>query len=494
MADTDVSSYRPVFYPKTMAVIGASNNIAKFGGAFIKTNLDYGFKGKIIPVNPKGGMIQGLQAYSSVEEIPDQVDFAVITVPSPYTLEAIHGCVKKGVKGAQILSAGFRESGPEGEAIEKEVIKAAKEGGLKLIGPNCFGVHTPEVGLTLLPGFDFPTTPGSVGFFSQSGGGACDVVYSAVGRGVNFSVVISYGNACDIGATEMLRYFEEDPDTKVVGAYMEGVADGKSFFKALKSCASKKPVIIHKGGLSDQGPRGTVGHTGSMAGTKESWNAAIKSAGAVSANNMHDLTECLMAFNCLDGFTGGGVGIMAGGGARVVEGLDAASEYGFRVPEIDSETAAKIQSLLPSAGGRGGNPVDLASPHINPDMVNPMMDMLTEKDDIGFLVMYQMLFYPMNMARKMRKLLGDKAPEAEYHEGVVAKAEKIRAETGKPLAVIMIDVASDPEHFEMEHGRMKARSYYTSHGIPCFDTGYQAFSVLRRVAEYYKRQKSGKKI
>ncbi|MBW2323528.1 MAG: CoA-binding protein [Deltaproteobacteria bacterium] len=458
MSQIDLSDYRPVFYPQSLAVIGASDSPIKFGGRFLQITLSYGFKGKVYPVNPKGGTIQGLKAYTSVESIPDPVDFAVITVPAPFVLEAIRGCVEKGVKGAEILSAGFKEAGPEGEALEKEVVKAAREGGLRLVGPNCFGIHTPEVGLTLLPGTDFSTTHGPVGFFSQSGGGTCDVVYMALGRNIYFSVVISYGNACDIGAAEMLRYFEADPNTKIVGAYIEGVDDGRAFFEALKSCASKKPVVILKGGLSEQGYRGTLGHTGSMAGSKEAWNAAIKSAGAVSAYDQRDLVECLMAFNCL----------------------------------LDDETTEKIQAYLPPAGGRSGNPVDLANPGIIPATINPIMELLAERDDIDFLVMYQMLFYFLNVQKKLPPEFKGERGNPHVHAELTAKAEEIRTKSGKPLAMVLVDIASDPEHGEVELGRIEARYHYTNQGVPCFDTGYQAFSVLKRVADYYTRRQTKK--
>ena len=483
MSNIDVSVYEPVFYPKSIAVVGVSEKNAGFGSAFLNTNLAYGFKGKLYPVNPKADEINGLKAYPSVLKIPDPVDFAVIAIPAPFVLNAVKECVKKGIKGAQILSSGFKEAGPEGEALEKEIVRVAREGNLKLIGPNCFGLHCPEAGVTLMPGGDFSKVPGSVGLISQSGGGACDLVYSAQGRGLGFSVVMSYGNACDIDAVEMMRYFEADPKTEIVGAYIEGVTDGRAFFDALKSCAAQKPVVILKGGLTDQGHRGTVGHTGSMAGTRQAWQAAIQSAGAIAATDMRDLIECLMAVNCLKGFTGGGVGLMAGGGARVVEGLDAASTFGFAVPELDAASTAKIQALLPPAGGKGGNPADLANPGIVPAVMNPTLAVMAEKADIQILVMYQMLFYYYNNMRKMAP-----NPEAAMapHEEIVAKAKEIQSHTGKPLALVLVDTASHPNHGEIEQYRMKVRHYYTTSGIACFDTGHQAFSVLRRVATYYQ--------
>jgi len=315
-----------------------------------------------------------------------------------------------------------------------------------------------------------------------------------MGRGLRFSVVLSYGNSCDIDAAEMLRYYEADPNTKIVGSYLEGVPDGRSFYDALKSCAAKKPVVIMKGGLSDEGYRGTMGHTGSMAGKKQAWQAALKSANAISANDMRDLVDCLMALNCFEGFTGGGFGLMAGGGSRIVEGLDAASNNGFSAPPVDDDTAARIASFLPSVGGRGANPTDLANPGLNPAVVNPIMEVLADQKNIDFLVMYQMAFLrrpgmPIRMPPPGPGGQNVERSELWPHDEIGAKAREIRSRTGKPLCLVLIDNASDPEHAESAKVRFNARAFYTSHGIPCFDTGLQAFSVLRRVADYYIRKK-----
>lgn len=485
MTRIDPADFEPIFYPKSLAVIGASNSMMKFGGMFMTALLDFGYKGALYPVNPKGGEIMGLRAWASVADIPGEVDFAVITVPAERVLEAVKACARKGVKGAEILSAGFREMGPEGEELEREVRDTALAAGMRLIGPNCFGVYTPRAGITLMPGTDFSDRPGPVGFISQSGGGACDVAYMARGRSVYFSTVVSYGNGCDIDASAMLEYFAEDSRTRIVGAYLEGVGDGERFFKAMKRCAAKKPVVILKGGLSEQGERGTMGHTGSMAGSREAWTAALKSAGAVEARDLKDLMELLMAFNCLEGFKGGGCGILAGGGLRTVDGLDAASAHGFEVPPLDEESAAAIQAMLPPVGSKGANPVDLANPVMSPMVINPIMEILASREDIDFLVAYQMLFYLFNSARRIRMSTGTEV-KLEYHTEMAAKAVEIREKTGKPLAMVLLDIASDPEHIEMEQGRWRARKHYTEHGIPVFDNGLQAFSVLRRVAEYHK--------
>lgn len=475
----DASTYERLFYPRRLAVIGASDNIMKFGGMFLHTIKSHGYEGEIFPVNPKGGTIQGLKAYASIEDVPGPVDLAVLTVPAEQTPAAAEACGRKGVAGIEALTAGFREIGPAGAELEKQLLAICRKHGMRLIGPNGFGVYSPTVGLTLMPGVDFSRWPGPVGFISQSGGGACDAAYLGRSRGVYYSVMVSIGNGTDIEAAELLRYFAADDRTRVVGMYLEGVRDGREFFEALRLCAAVKPVVVLKGGLSDQGERGTVGHTGSLAGTRAGWDAAIASAGATPAADVPDLVDCLMAFQCLPGFAGGGAGVLAGGGLRCVESLDWASEYGFPVPPVSEATTEAIRKLLPPAGSRPGNPVDLANPVMSPKVIVPAMRALAEEPQIDFFVLYQMLFYLLNEMRRMGGL------KVEYHTEIAAAAIEIRERLGKPLALVLPEVCSDPALWEVERGRAEARHYYVERGIPCFESSRSAFSVLRRVADYY---------
>lgn len=483
----DMSSYEKIFYPKRLAVVGASENPMKFGGMFLKALLDYGFKGEIYPVNPKSSEIQGIMAYPDVEAIPGDVDFAVITVPEKFVIDAVKSCAKKGVKGVEILTSGFREAGEKGKALEKELVETARKGNIRIIGPNCFGVYSPAAGITLMPGVEFSKEPGPAGFISQSGGGACDVAYMARGRGVHFSTMVSYGNGCDISAHELLLYFKDDPRTKIVGAYIEGVDNGRAFLDALGACAKKKPVVILKGGISEQGQKGTIGHTGSMAGSGLAWKAAVKSTGAVLAKDTKDLVECLMAFKCIGALKGNGAGILAGGGLRCVESLDAASEFGFNVPEPDPETLSLITSLLPPAGGKAGNPADLANPVLGPPAIIPMLKAFSGHENMDFMVLYQMLFYLLSELKRMKMLDDYLDGETGYHHEIAKAANDIYKNTGKPLIVILPDIVSIPEHSDIERGRIIAREHYTKNNIACFDTIHQAFSVLRRVAEYYEK-------
>jgi acyl-CoA synthetase (NDP forming) len=481
-----------IFYPESVAVIGATANPLKFGNIYLRALLEFGFPGKIYPINPRGGHVLGIPVYRSLDEIPSRIDLACITVPAPQVPQILRVCLRKGIKGAQILSAGFREAGEEGRRLEKELSEISRQG-IRVIGPNCFGIYCPRAGITLMPGAEFSRKPGPVGFFSQSGGGSCDVAYMAQGRGLDFSVMVSYGNGCDIEAAEILDYFRDDPDTGFVGAYLEGVRSAREFFRALKDCARQKPVVIYKGGLTEIGQRGTMSHTGTMAGTRAAWQAAIQQAGAIPAYSVKDLVECLMTLVTLGDFRSLRFGIMAGGGARNVEALDAADKHGFEVPRIQETTARKIAHLIPPAGGAAQNPVDLANPMVSPPIISQVMEALVQEKEIEALMLYQAVFYFLKDAQKWHKNLpGARELQLEYHPGLAQAAEKLREQTGKPLVMIMPDVASAPEYIEAEKGRWEARRYYCEHGIPVFDEPDAAFSVLRRTTSYWSNKKAEK--
>jgi acyl-CoA synthetase (NDP forming) len=484
--------YEKIFYPETIALIGASDDPTKFGNLLLDAQIRHGFKGTIFPVNPNAAEVHGIRSWPDVESIPEPVDFAIIAVPDQMVIPAVEACARKGIKGVEVVTSGFREAGHSGKALENELIRIVKETGIRVIGPNCFGVYSPAVGLTYFPGVEFSRKTGPVGFISQSGGGGCDAAYMARGRGVHFSFMVSYGNGCDIDATELLRYFENDPKTRFVGAYIEGVRDGRAFFNALRSCSAKKPVVIFKSGLTDQGQRGTIGHTGSLAGSQSVWEGAVKSAGAVSAAGVQDLVECLMAFQCLEGFTGGNAAVMAGSGLRCVEALDAASISNIAVPELSDETRALIKSFLPPAGGRAGNPADLGSPVMPPKVMIPMMNAIASSERIHFIVLYQMLYYILYEGKRRKALKQVPERAFEFHMDVAEAGVRIRKDTGKPLVLILPNIVSHPDHSDIEKGRIIACDYYTSMGIPCFENGYQAFSVLRRVFDYYRRREENK--
>jgi acyl-CoA synthetase (NDP forming) len=204
---------------------------------------------------------------------------------------------------------------------------------------------------------------------------------------------------------------------------------------------------------------------------------------------MEDMVNCLMAFHCLPGFKGSNAAILAPSGARAVEGLDAALENGFAVPVLDDTDILKLRSVIPLAGGQAANPVDLAGPDIHPEYINAILEIIAGSGSVDFLVLYQMLQY---FLRGIKTRMSEKEANdyiLELYRGISSKAEEIQAKLGKPLAMVLVGASSDPDEFNFEHDRFVARKLYTSRGIPCFDKSCEAFSVLRKVADYFSRRK-----
>jgi acyl-CoA synthetase (NDP forming) len=270
----DAESLEYIFHPRSVAIIGIPSDQAQpIGSGLLDPFSELEFDGKLYPVNPKGGKWRSLKVYSSLEEIPGPVDYVIVAIPASATPKLIEDCVAKGVKAALFVAAGFSEVGTEeGRRLEEEIVEIARKGGVRIIGPNCFGIYCPKTKLS--SGLGFPKECGNVGFISQSGGSYFYTVRAAASRGVRFSKAISYGNACDLNESDFLEYFAQDPDTEVIAAYIEGVKEGRRFLKALEEAAKMKPVIIHKGGYTEAGIKTAASHTGALAGENVIWDAS----------------------------------------------------------------------------------------------------------------------------------------------------------------------------------------------------------------------------
>ena len=257
-----------ILHPKSIAVAGASDNPDAQGYSFTCHLLDYGYRGKIYPVNPRHSEILGIKAYSRIRDIPGPVDYVISAVPASAVLDMLDDCAQKGVKCVHLFTARFSETGrQEAAALEQEILEKARKFGIRLIGPNCMGVYYPREGMSF--GYDFPREQGSVGLVAQTGGGAAIVINVASMRGVRFSKVISYGNALDFNECDYLDYFSQDPETKIILMYIEGVKDGRRFFNSLRRAAAAKPVVILKGDRGKSGARAIASHTASLAGSAE---------------------------------------------------------------------------------------------------------------------------------------------------------------------------------------------------------------------------------
>ena len=344
-------------------MVGASPNPTKFGNRYLEALISVGFKGKLYPVNPIDGEISGLKAYSSVRDIPGSVEYVIVCIPAQHVLDVLDDCVAKGVKVVQFFTAGFSETGEEeGRRLEREMVKKAREGGFRIIGPNCIGVYSPA---HLMP---YGPTPmlgevGTVGFVSQSGGHAGRVIGIGLRRWIYFSKVVSFGNGCDLDSVDYLEYFAVDPDTKIIGAYLEGVRDARRFFQLAKEISRNKPMIIWKGGRTDPGAEAAESHTGSLAISDAIWTAVLKQAGVIRVDSLEELADTMLTFQHFPPFLGENVAIVAGlaggGGGESVSSTDACASVGLNVPQFTEETRRKLKAILPPAGCILRNPLDM---------------------------------------------------------------------------------------------------------------------------------------
>ena len=248
---------KQLFYPKNIAIIGATSKRDwgwSSGNSWITGSFKMGFQGAIYPVHPKARTILGLKVYPSILDIPDEIDLAVFTVPLAVVPQVMDQCVKKGVRFVHLLTAGFSETGAHDSSdIEKTLIETAGKGGVRVIGPNCMGLYCPEGGLSWSK--DFPAESGSTGVFSQSGQLAYQIVMRGGDQGLRYSKAVSFGNASDLQAHDFLSYLAQDDKTEIIGAYLEGLKDGRAFFEAARKTALKKPLVLWKGGQTEGGSR-----------------------------------------------------------------------------------------------------------------------------------------------------------------------------------------------------------------------------------------------
>ena len=346
-----------LFHPKSVAVVGVPKGM-KTGRLFLMALLDQGYPGHIYPVNPQAKEIDGLKAYPSVASIPEPVDLAIVLVPHDRTLSVIRECAAKGVKGAVLFTAGYKETGTdEGKALEEKLVRVARSSGMRLIGPNCMGFYCPKTGLSFFPRLSRESGP--VGIISHSGSLANILARIAPQRGIRFSKVVSLGNECDLTSADFLTYLGRDPDTLLIGTYLEGIKDGPFFLNALRKASLEKPVILWKVGLTSEGRRAAGSHTGAMAGAGDIWEGLVRQGGAVPVVGFEAWVDALMGFSLLPSPLGDRMVIVSGPGGLAVSAAEACGSVGLRLAALSPQTQSTLAGFVPPAGTSLRNPVDV---------------------------------------------------------------------------------------------------------------------------------------
>jgi acetyltransferase len=355
------SGLKELFEPNSVAVIGATERIGSVGRTIVanllasktQTNASY----KIFPVNPSRSQVLGLPCYSSLKSIPEEVDLVVIVTPAKTCVEMMRQCAEKKVKAAIVISAGFREAGKEGIQLENDLLCIARENDIRVVGPNCLGVMNPVYGLNATFASTMGT-PGCVAFISQSGAMCTSVLDWSLKENIGFSAFVSVGGMADVNWGDLLDYLGDDPNTSAILMYMEGAGDAEALLAAAKEVAMKKPIIAIKAGKSGAAAAAAASHTGSLAGSYKSFEAAMQRAGVMTVDNIQQLFDCALLLGKQPRPKGSNLLIVTNAGGPAVLAVDAIVSSGARPAVLSDDLKKKLNSFLPEAWSRS-NPIDI---------------------------------------------------------------------------------------------------------------------------------------
>jgi len=428
-----------LFTPHRVAVVGAGTKPTNLGHMVVRNLLNGNFDGVVYPINPKHESIGGVPAFPSVGQTPETPDLAVLCVPAVGVLDVVKQCAEAGVKGIICMAAGFREVGPEGRAMEDQVVAICRANGMRLLGPNCLGLQVPGRRLNATFAAHMPV-PGNIALVSQSGALTAAIIEWAIGKGIGFSKLVTLGNAADVELAAVLDYLADDKDTHSAVVYAESISDAQAFTAAAKRFTARKPLVIYKAGRFAASAKAAVSHTGAMAGADEVYNAAFQRVGATRVLRISDLyhtIELLSADRIAHQPT---LAVVTNAGGPGVMSVDALSERGGRLAEISPATLDALNEVLPTAWSHA-NPIDVLGDAPAARYEAAINAAVTEEDADAVLVILT--------PQAMTNIIGSA-------DAVIAAAQT----TDKPVLAVWMGGGAENE---------KAIRKLTSAGIPTFE-------------------------
>jgi acyl-CoA synthetase (NDP forming) len=479
----DAVEFEYIFNPRAVALIGAST---ENGFAHSLTNSK--LWNKLYLVNPRYSELAGKKCYTSILNIPADIDYVVIAVPATQVPKVLTECIEKGVKAVHVFTAGFSETGlTERIKLENEVKDIAK-GKVRLIGPNCMGIYSSKSGLSFT--WDASFEEGPVGVVSQSGTFGVEFLNIGKIRNLKFSKVISYGNAIDLDCPDFMDYLADDPDTGVIALYMEGTRNGGRLKSALANAARKKPVLALKGGITEHGSRAASSHTGSLAGSPEIWSSIFKQTGVAQVEDFDELLNASLALSYAPFPAGKGTSIITNSGGFSVLETDACVKAGLEVPQFQDETLTHLRKMVPVAGTSIANPLDAWPVFYNLSGMSgnlaDIIKILAQDRNIHSIILH---FDEINY---LRRVLGE-AFEGHLNEVVelmVSGCKYARDEIGKPVMVcIQMETYSEDEADRRYH--LMVKKVFEDERFPVFpalrDTIKALFNLYRFGIQFSKK-------
>jgi len=478
-----------IFNPRGFALFGGIGTPGSFGQFILLSHIRYGYPGRLYPISQKGGEIAGLKVYRELSDVDGPVDLASISVPARAVPGVLKDCLNRRVAGAQIHSSGFGETGRvEDAALEVEVAGIAAQG-IRVVGPNCFGIHAPRGGLTLLPGFDFSHDPGPVGMISQSGGVATDLGHEAPSLGIGLSKVISFGNGCDLDAVSLLEYLAEDTETRYIAAYVEGVRDGRGFLNVLRQTTREKPVIVWKAGLTPLGSRAARSHTGSMAGGAGIWDGVLSQAGAAPVQGLDEMLDTLVALDYLKNI-GPRIAFLGGGGAIGVFSSDMASRWGLEVPVFSQETRKQLRRFFPTPGNSMMNPLDTGSPALPVETITHLCEEIVVREPVDILIVV-MLLRTLEVEMSFYMMNSPESPvRGSYLRALIEPLTHLKRETGKEVVMVFDNRAHLLSEAGVEAVSREVRDRFQHAGIPVYPSTERALRGIHHALVSLRPQAS----
>jgi len=459
-----------LIHPRSVAIVGASANPTAKAYDYLKGMIEFDFPGSLYPINPKASEILGLKAFPSVRDVPGTIDYAISCIPAEAAPQLVEDCASKGAKVLQLYTAGFSETGAEeGRRLEEELVRRARRNGMRIIGPNCIGVHYPE-GRLAFGRAKFSLDSGEVGCLVQSGGHAWTLLSQGSLRGIRFSKVFSFGNASDLNESDFLEYLAEDPKTRVITAYIEGVKSGQRFLEAIAKAAAAKPVIIVKGGKTEAGMRAVASHTGSLAGSDLIWDTILRQTGAIRVYNIDELIDTILPFVYFPPMKGHNVGIVGGGGGASVQAADDCETKGLIVPHLAPEIRQRLEEFTPLAGSSLRNPVDAVEIWSAQNFLH-ILEIIAAWDKIDFLLAHAII--ELTAQWKGKSVL----------EGMIDSLLATKGRLTKPMAVILQSFGT-PKGLAMLYDIQKR---FVEARIPVYPTTARAANAISKFVAYHNR-------
>jgi len=461
-----------IFHPNSIAVVGVSagNSFFNAGLRYIQILAWAGFKGSLFGINPQGSEVPGFKIYTNVKEIPEDVDYVISAIPVKFTPELMRDCVVKGVKVIQFFTSGFGEiEDVRGKQIEEEILGIAHGSSLRIIGPNCLGLYCSETGLSFSP--EFPQRSGDFAFMGQSGGNSVHCVTEAANREIYFSKVISFGNAIDLNESDFLYYLANDPKTKVIGVYLEGVKDGKSFAGVLREATLKKPVIVLKSGSTDAGIRAAASHTSAIAGSNAIWQSMLNQVNAIQVSSIGELVDVASIFLQVPPIAGRRTLVVGLGGGASVVAADDCTRAGLIVPSLPSKSRLELENICGSEiGGSFRNPIDL----YRVDLLQQVVEKAYSKNEFDILLAHM----PFELYGLVTDDLKDVVVKM-FCQSLI----NLRGSEYSPHVVVLHGYSTA----KARQRAMEAHAMLCEAGFAVFETVERAARAINKVIQYYRQ-------